>query len=69
MLGPIILLNWLRENKIQGQQLAQTLEVSPATVSRWIRGKLIPSKLARIALSKILRRDDLINRWEEKVDY
>lgn len=64
-LGPLLVYNWLRAKRMEAQELAAQLEVSSSTLSRWINGKLVPSKLARIALAKVIGRDELIDRWED----
>jgi phage repressor protein C with HTH and peptisase S24 domain len=54
----------LRDLKLSQSGLAERLGVSPATVSRWLRGKLEPTAQTYVALGNLARRPDGVYFWE-----
>jgi hypothetical protein len=48
---------WLRTEGRRKSWLAGQLAVNPATVSRWLGGKLVPSPQARIILTGLVGMD------------
>ncbi|HZD49454.1 MAG TPA: S24 family peptidase [Silvibacterium sp.] len=54
----------LRDLKLTQASLAERLGVSPATVSRWIQGKLEPTAETYVALGNLAPRPDGVYFWE-----
>ena len=48
---------WLRTEGRRKSWLAEQVSVNPNTVSRWLKGKLVPTPQARIILSGIVGLD------------
>ena len=54
----------LRDLKLTQASLAERLGVSPATVSRWIQGKLEPTAETYVALGNLAPRPEGVYFWE-----
>ncbi len=48
---------WLRSEGRKKSWLAEQVAVNPSTVSRWMKGKLVPTPQARIILSGLVGMD------------
>lgn len=58
------ILRLIEELKLTQAGLAERLGVSPATVSRWIQGKIEPTAEGYVALGNLSRRSEGLYFWE-----
>jgi DNA-binding transcriptional regulator YdaS (Cro superfamily) len=63
MTGPTKLRLWLWDGRRRQQWLAQELEVSNATVSRWLSGKRVPEEPHRKAIARLTRGKVTVGSW------
>lgn len=54
---------WLRANGRSQGDLARALDVTPAAVSKWLRGYQLPPVWVRVALSRITDGDVPASMW------
>src|SRR5436305_12785740 len=58
------ILRLVEELKLTQAGLAERLGVSPATVSRWIQGKIEPTAEGYVSLGNLARRNEGLYFWE-----
>lgn len=64
-LGSRLVREWLRLHGLTARSLAASLEVDEATVSRWLNGALMPSKVSRLAMEHITQGAAPAAAWLE----
>ena len=58
---------WLKENKIKQKVFADRLGVTPMTVCRWVKGKVLPSQKTISEIVKITAGSDQPNDFYSEV--
>jgi hypothetical protein len=56
---------WFIEQATTARQLAAEMDVREETVSRWLSGRLKPSRMARHAIAHVTRDAVSVDAWEE----
>jgi len=60
-----LLRDWLRDNDLTARAFSESIEVSEESISRWVSGRLVPSRCVRLAIEYVTSSHVPAASWDQ----